>query len=55
MLSSDEIAALLVSDPPEGILTGHEGNFDQPLSAFAEQNHYTPIDLSDGSTLWLRP
>ena len=52
--SQSELAELLRREPPAGVLVGFEGGgIEEPFVAFAEENGFRPLKLTDAITLWL--
>lgn len=44
--SPETVHRLLENDPPVAILTGYEGDLDDPLIKYAEENTYRKVDLA---------
>lgn len=53
IISEDELPRLLEAEPPAAVLVGYEPDAEAPFIAFAADHGYTPIELANGTTLWL--
>ncbi|MEO7319029.1 MAG: hypothetical protein ABIZ56_08585 [Chthoniobacteraceae bacterium] len=56
LVAPDDLATLLTTNPPGGILTGvEESILEKPLVEYSRTHQFTPIKLSKERTLWLPP
>jgi len=53
LYTEPELSALLAQQPPGGVLTGLEPQVEGFLVAYAKQQGYQPVLLSEDLTLWL--
>ena len=55
LIAEADLVGFLQAHPHAAILVGHEGTLEQPFIEYAEDYGYQPVELSDGSVLWLAP
>ena len=53
LYTEPELMALLAQQPPGGVLTGLEHRAEGFLVAYAKQQGYKPVPISEDLTLWL--
>jgi len=54
LVSDADLNDFLGAQPPAAILTGYERALEQPFTYYAQDNGYQRVDLTNGTTLWLR-
>jgi hypothetical protein len=56
LIGSEDLESHLAAHPVEGILVGHEQQWEPALIAYAKQHGYQPMSMGDeDEVLWLKP